>query len=224
MKTRYQLLQQGHLQVSNVADTKAQTRQQRIHQKPGFQLIAVLENNMAHIRRQGINLPRVGPGQRQKRNRNDAIITPLMAMGLVILHPQQPVVSIAINLVQIRVNQNKRVLIIPVISLDDRHPHIQANHCSDKPHHPGLGQAWPRPAVRMQTDPGSSQCMLFPLPFNRSQTASVTREPNDDEQNIVQIAAKEYDEEPAAEDLPLRTARSTWPQQEEQPVQTQQHL
>ena len=80
-------------------------RQQRIHQKTGFQFIAIVAHDMAQIGQLGINLPRVRLEKRQKKN---GIITPLMAMILVLLHPQQPVVCIAISLVKIRDNQNQK--------------------------------------------------------------------------------------------------------------------
>ena len=72
--------------------------------------------------------------------------------------------------------------------------------------------------------PGSLQCMVFPLSFNSSQSASVTRNTNGNEQNIVQTAVKEYEKEPATGCLLLHTGRPTCPQQNVQPVQTQQLL
>ena len=139
----YQHIKQTHLQVSPVAakdldtayrvsgaylpmsvpsvlsDIRAQTRQQRIHQKPGFQFITVVgvAHDMAQIRQLGINHPRVRPEKRQKKNRKDGNITPIMVMDLVLLHPPQPVVCIANSLEKLRDNQNQKVLIIPEFSI-----------------------------------------------------------------------------------------------------------
>ena len=98
---------------------------------------------MAQIRQLGINLPRVGPEKRQKKNRKDGNITPLMVKVLVLLHPPQPVVCIATSLEKLRDNQNQKVLLIPEVSLGDRQHHVQHNPDDGTLHHPGHGQGWP---------------------------------------------------------------------------------
>ena len=207
---------------SILLDIRAQTMQ-RLHKKTSvLQFIAVLGHDMAKIEQLGINLPRVGPEKWQKENRYNEIVSPLIAMVLVLLHPLQPVSCIGTSLVCTRdsitrsvvyggstdsiktlstvTNQNQSVLIFPENLLENRH--LRHYPDSNTTHHPG----------HVQTDPDTPQYMMFLLPSNSSQTVPATREPKEDQQNIVQTVAREDDKEPATGDEPLHTVNINWPQ------------
>ena len=154
---------------SILLDIRAQTMQ-RLHKKTSvLQFIAVLGHDMAKIEQLGINLPRVGPEKRQKKNRKVWKITPLMVKVPVLLQPQQHVVCIETSLGKLRDNQNQKVLLIPEDSLGDRQHHVQHNTEDVTPHHPGLRQSWPRPQLMGRAEQGSCSSWSFPSP---STTAS----------------------------------------------------
>jgi hypothetical protein len=68
---------------SCLLDIQTQTMQQRIHMKTSvLQFIAVLAHDRAKIEQLGINISRVGPEKRQKKNIYNGIITPLIVIVL----------------------------------------------------------------------------------------------------------------------------------------------
>ena len=112
---------------SFLLDIQAQNMQQRIHKKTSvLQSIVVLAHDIAKIEQLSINIPRVGPEKRQKENRYDGIITPLIAIALVLLHPLQPVSVIGTSLVSIRDSITKSVVYgvstdsIKILSTDNK--------------------------------------------------------------------------------------------------------